>query len=418
MRMLAICFGILVALSPVSIADDSKEAPSVKAAGYRVIWDKPEVLAEEAGGTGRTSWVAVDKQGNVFVFWNSIKYGEGYKTLEKEVKYRRWDGKSWSNTEYFSNRAPGSAMLEGLCSDSEGNIHIILWEQDAPGGTEQPLRYRKWDGERWSEHAPAYRGYGSALCCDHTGLLHLVYEAPYLGEQYLTQGTHLPIGIAEPGKLFYKAYDGNSWTEAVRLNKSGRGARFRAEVKSVAVDHKGILHLMWIRNDIHSVFGAKGREGGLYYQSAKGGKWTTPVKLGAISSSYGFSMCCDSTGNVHVVGRFSSSGLSHRIMSEGKWTSASPVTRGLHDSALCADSRGRVHLVSGGQPYHRMWDGTSWSEWVGLFPELETALEPHVAREPHVTIDPNDNLYLTWSDCSLRKELTRLMFVRGKIVRE
>jgi hypothetical protein len=130
----------------------------------------------------------------------------------------------WSRPFSISGIIQG-AWYPSVTSEGGDSLHVI-WTSSAEG-QQDVLFYSHWDGLAWSRPIDVqFGGPRTALAADRFGQLHLLFSSG----GNLTQ-------ITAP---FSKAMTAQGWSAAFRFNAVGT-----AGVGDLAVDHQGVLHVVW-----------------------------------------------------------------------------------------------------------------------------------------------------------------------------
>ena len=192
----------------------------------------------------------------------------------------------------------------------------------------------------------------------------------------------------EYGQIFWRTYSQGSWSAEQQIT-SGEGY---AGFPSVAVDSKGVLHLVW--------YGFDGTTYQVYYSRYEFNNWSTPVRLSqGYPDSVNPTIAVDSKDNLHVAW-YKSNGHQYQIYYvqwAGSWGDQVILSSGLTDSlnpTMAVDRLGRVYVFwdkgEAGQTqiYFALFKDGAWS---GQIPITSGDL---AAENPSVAVDDLGTAYV------------------------
>lgn len=322
-------------------------------------WSAPVSLSQGDGVPGLPA-VAADKEGNVHVLWSETETaGQSGSALF----YALWDGRQWTRPAAVWSSPEGGAQQPALVAAGE-RLHAV-WS----GGPNGEVFYSRaflrdayaaggWDEPRLLP-APIVAGAWPGIVAGPGGVLHIVYAVP----------------VNEGRGIYYARSDddGESWSLLRQVFDAAGAGWMKADHPRLAVDARGGLHAVWVRETLSG----DGAAQGVYYaHSLDGGEtWSEPFEIASGAGTWP-EVAVGGLDQVHVVWSDTSQGDAwwHRRSADGgqTWTRSERV-RGLEGVpgpvGLASDGAGRLYLVGlgsddAGQPMllHISWDGERWKE--------------------------------------------------------
>jgi len=336
-------------------------------------WGPDEVLASELFDLYGAS-CAADEGGGLAVVWHS-------RGAEKGIYLRLFDGAEWLPTERIAT-VEGAVHNPGVALSSAGRIHAVwscrvAWQYGYSG---HPEVY-------WRFYDP---------CISPPELTSL---APVRGRaSETTQVTLTGSGFSYRINLWLKRAGADSIpVSPVTVHSStiatcpfdvGPGA---PGVWDVVVENLDLQ-----RDTLEAAF------------TVEPGAWSSDllVSSGAatLSKSGARSLAVDSRGCVHLVWAASDGQVHYRCREAGSWGSIQRVDTAAgtsHKPAIAVDSADQIHVVwadsrdNNSEIYYRSSDGVSWG------PEQRLTVAASVSTDPAVAIDSRDNIYVVWQDSRL-----------------
>lgn len=283
-------------------------------------WGMDERVTESGGGM-RCPCVAADKTGRIHVVWQATEAG-GY-----EVYYRCRDGGRWNESRRL-NRDPGFSLYPDIAADDSDRVHVV-WCDNSSGDFQ--IVYRVWDGTSWSRKTQLTASPGASthpsIAAGEEGTLHLVWQNDRDGYN----------------QIYYSMFDGSAWGAEERVSESTS----EAVEPGVAVDPDGDVHVVW--NDFRSTRSVYSR---VYYRSKGPEGWTGERAIpGTYYQAGRPSIAVDHLGIVHVVWQcdwYDTQGIAWARGSLDSWRHEVilPRTTALAMlPSLAASEDGQVHMV-------------------------------------------------------------------------
>jgi hypothetical protein len=215
--------------------------------------------------------VAAGSGGNLYVVWLFIPGAS-----DSEIRFMVHDGLGWGSEETVSTSSADYGP-PAVAVDGSDNVHVCWYEQIS--GTDDNLRYKKYDGIAWGggQILTTAPGIGSpSIAADAGGEVHVAWY----DDRFYNSGA----------EVLYKHFDGVAWGDDERLTHSA-GISLEA---SVAVGDDGIVFATW----------ADERDGNfeVYFRRFDGSNWETDVRLtNAPDASGSPSTAVDGEGRLHLV---------------------------------------------------------------------------------------------------------------------
>ncbi len=185
-------------------------------------WQEEVALTETPGSHAFAS-IAVDDVGFVHVVWQGV-----FETSSSgsQIYYTWFDGVTWWPAVRLSY-VGDNCLAPSVAADPGGGAHFV-WH-DACGEDICEIHYMAWVQGHWHPQEAITCGSGASrnpcVAVDDTGGVHVVWQDDRDGSQ----------------EMYYKYYDGKTWTSDVRLSATLSLSR----KPSTAVDHDGRLHVVW-----------------------------------------------------------------------------------------------------------------------------------------------------------------------------
>ncbi len=257
-------------------------------------WTTTEVVSTESTGHSYEPSLAFDAAGNVHIAWFDLTDYSGSGT-DTDVFYKRYEvGSGWTTTEVVTRESTNDSFSPSLAVDSAGNVHIA-WQDstnyDGAGG-DPDIFYKRYEvGPGWTvAEVVSTESTGDSdkpsLAVDSTGDVHVAWHD---WTDYGGSGIDVDI--------FYKRYElGSGWTTTQLVSTESTGGSY---VPSLAVDHKGNLHVAW---SDETDYGGSGTDWDAFYKRNEvGSGWTTTeVIVDFTGDAYHVSLAVDSGGNVNL----------------------------------------------------------------------------------------------------------------------
>lgn len=296
--------------------------------------------------------VVTDDEGRVHVFWELSELSEGNPEAgpqrPKQIYYTVWNGRNWSVPTDIVAFPQGE--LISATADHASKLHL-LWHSGLTLYYSQAGVSKAGSARGWSPPAafgPAYPH--GQIAVDGRDWLHRVYA-----------------GVGTRGPYHQLSKDGGTtWSPPVNVART-TGAEAAADWVRVAVNEKGVIHVVWTEFRLPDGWPPTG----VYYsRSEDGGKtWSKAVQL----AGEGYDQInVVSAGNaVHVAwnGMAGVTGRFHRWSSDGgkSWSEPSMVTLDSGTSGLpqlAIDGAGDLHFLTVGDNrlWYSSWRGQKWSE--------------------------------------------------------
>jgi hypothetical protein len=180
----------------------------------------PDELISERSVTQHTPAIAIDPGDNIHV----VFYKEREHTDLGEVRYKRFDGVSW--TAEIILTTGGNVGAPTIAADSQGNVHVA-WHEGPY--FEYEIFYKRFNGTAWeatyqvsdSEQC----GYFASAAADDDGTVYVVWSEILGGNR----------------EIYIRGFDGMSWRPEMRLTDASGVSVY----PSTAVDQDGRLHVIW-----------------------------------------------------------------------------------------------------------------------------------------------------------------------------
>lgn len=251
----------------------------------------------------------------------------------------------------------GAVGPHSIATDKLGRLHLIYF---VPGSFESTaLYYRAFDGASWTSPVPIS---GQIMCN--------IQWPSITVDSSNNPRVVCPSSISgNDSTLYYFAWDGQSWTLPQALTSGGYPYQPR-----IAVDNAGIAHVVW--PDLNHA---------LYYQRQEGQSWSSPIVL---SDGVGDpDIAADGAGNIHVV-YFGGHDIFYKIWNGSTWSAPTNISNNSWCSSvtpsLAVDSKNNVHVVYGGcdgngDIFYQKWDGTSWTSPTNISQNNTESLRPAIA---------------------------------------
>ena len=239
------------------------------------------------------SAIAVD--GN-HLFIGAYMDDENLSTNSGSVYYFTFDGTQWTEKAKLYAGDPNGNDNFGNAIAVDGNHLFIgaLMDDDNLSTNSGSVYYFSYDGSNWTEQAKLHASdangndnFGNAIAVDGNHL----FIGAYMDDENLSTNS---------GSVYYFSYDGNNWTEQVKLNASDAEGN-DIFGSSIAVDGNNLFIGAYMDDDNSST-----NSGSVYYFSYDGNNWTEQSKLHA-SDPYGsdyFGSATAVSGNNMFIGSF------------------------------------------------------------------------------------------------------------------
>ncbi len=236
-------------------------------------------------------------------------------------------------------------IIHTVCGDPSGNVFAAGNFKNISG----KYYVAKWNGASWSElgglNGLAADHFIKTICSDASGNI-------YAGG-FFWNGT---------GRPYVAKWDGNQWSELGNFNNT---------IKSIHSDAFGNIY----------VGGDFTNTSGKYYVAKwNGTSWSELGGLNGLSGNGQInSICSDGAGNIYAAGNFSKSNGRYVAKWNGTQWSDLGGTNGLKANytifSISSDATGNIYAggsftngssSTAGQVYVAKWNGTSWTELVGM----------------------------------------------------
>lgn len=322
-------------------------------------WSQPYKISDRPGSAGGAA-ITGDSHGNVYVIWAGYSDGKRGSSRPPDVGYfRHWDGQQWSASTDVVAAPPGSSSwaIDSFIIDAYGRLAMV-WHADRQlfFSTAQPSDA------------------GRAIAWQHTTLMQ--GEIVWGGELESGPDDRLHVITAGEGQNVYYLQSsdaGQSWQAAARV-ASGSDSSRQAGYARLAAGNDGALHATWTE---HYGLNNWTPSAVLYARSSDGGvSWTEPIQIVEGVGNGQSNITVSGGGQVLVfwdrsVG--SKDGRYYAVSTDNGQSWGRPVVAfdgvisgfsGMAD--LWWDSRGRLHLLNGGQGpegnqiWESQWQGEDW----------------------------------------------------------
>ncbi|MBI2906221.1 MAG: hypothetical protein HYX92_01055 [Chloroflexi bacterium] len=253
------------------------------------------------------------------------------------------------------------SMTPAVAVDGAGVVHVV-WSGRFP--QKEEVFYRSWNGTAWSEIVNVSQNTGRSLvpsvAADSRGNVLVIWQDD-------TKGTL---------EILYRLWNGSDWSNTMNLTSGGWSF-----FPSVAVDPKGVAHVVWINQN------------GVNYRQLLGASPAEARLSVGIGDSWDPVVTTDATGNAHAVWHSkatpSESGILHRRWDGAAWSPIDNLRQNGEDSlapSIAVDSSGNVHAVwqdnaTTGNPRisYRRWNGRVWLPPEDISPDSGYPSDPLVA---------------------------------------
>ncbi|MDI6884577.1 MAG: PQQ-binding-like beta-propeller repeat protein, partial [Hadesarchaea archaeon] len=306
--------------------------------------------------------------------WNPhISY---YDETDRDLKYARWTGSSWSIETVDSAGSVG--WFTSIAVDSFGNPHISYWDRydyyddiydyhtsSKAAYKTDDLMYAHWTGSSWdiqTADSAGDVGQWTSITLDFSNYPHISYY------DYTN------------GALKYIYWTGSSW-EVQTVDSAGDVGHYT----SITLDSSGYPHISyhdWTNHD-------------LKYARWMGSTWSIETVDSAGSVGWFTSIAVDSFGNPHIsYSDYTNYALKYAHWTGSSWDIQTVYSAGnvIQDTSISLDSYGKPHIsyrdgINGDLKYAR-WMGSTWSiETVdpGRYPGGSTSIALDSSGNPHIS---------------------------------
>lgn len=382
-------------------------------------WSSIDVLSNESTEASYQSFMAIDKENNIHLFWQDATDYDGSGTdIDIFYKILYNENQTWSTTNVISTESNTDSYSPGAAFDSLGNLYVI-WSDSTDydgNGVDTDIVYKTFNDktQTWSDTEVISTESTSSssrpiITMDNSDSIHVIW-ADYT--DYLGSGVSWDI--------FYKQLDNStqSWsTTSVVSTESTDSAVF----PDAAIDSNGNFYVVW--HD-YTDFGDSGIDIDIFLKrlSSRSEEWglTEVVSTESIDDSYQPSITVDVNDNIHLAwwdySDFGGAGndddifYKEWISSSQSWTTTRLVsyesTKNSRDPQIISDSEG-VHIVwtdntalNGADDTnldifyeYRALDATYWSSSTHV-----NTINSGMSTYPSLLIDNFQFLHMTWSD--------------------
>jgi hypothetical protein len=323
--------------------------------------------------------VAVDPGGNIHVVWSDGRdSGNSY----YEVYYKRYDGIGWGPDQRLTD-VPHHSRYPAIAIDGLGRIHVVWWDNRDGDGE---IYYKRFDGS-WSADQRLTEAEGESrdpsVATGPDNRVHVVWR----DERGCTGGA---------ADIYYKAYDGISWSEDERI---AIGPSAGLNRPSVAVDGSGNVHVVY-QNFIAG-------EDQISYMKHDGVGWSSPARLDSTYTVGVPSITADANDNVYVTWYIEEAlhvpDVVRFVRFDGsEWGPVETLTSSddgtARHSTVAVDADGVVHVTYEGlrdgstRLYYRRYDGAVWE------PEIRLTHGEVSSQYPSSAVDGTGALHVVWKD--------------------
>jgi hypothetical protein len=351
--------------------------------GYFTIRDNSELppapwaTPENISNTSRESLYpdsVVDSQDNVHVVWNDFTGSSAF----GNIYYANWNGSSWSSPINISDTDGVDGVNPvAIVVDSSDSLHVF-WNDRSVDPNNGDIYYASYNAGTWALHSNISNNPGNSrsprAAVDSSGNIHVVWY------DYSGGG----------GKVFYRKYNGSSWSSIEQISPS------EARWVDIAVDSSDNLHVVWQAADI-----SVDPYYDIYYRKWAG-SWQTIMNLSNSSgiASVRARIAIDPADNLHVVWYDYLPRNIHYTKFDGfSWSSNTNITNSTDqsvDAKIDIDSLGYPHIVwqeydSAAMICHTYWTGSIWSSATRV-----SRSSNHSPEHPAFCIDSTDRLHAFW----------------------
>jgi len=329
--------------------------------------------------------IAADPSGNIHVVW--------WDGRDAPDPYYRWwviANQTWdyeSNLDEYAVLPSWEVGAPALASDPFGNIHVV-WSDLRIGEPQIYYKYREgatgiWKGEEWITSLPGTAEAPSIATDPSSGDVHVIWW---------------DRSTAHP-QVFHKVKRASTgiWEGESQVSDAGHDCSWY----SLAVDHSGNVHVVWVDSRLTPQ---------IYHRRRVGALWDPIQQLTNATNERNFvSIATDNAGNLHLVwtdwrDRNIPQIFYKRRDASGNWD---PTDTKLTDAngnrgfpSVAVDPSGNVHVVwidqrtSPPQLYYKRWNATT-SHWE---PELELTSASGDRSCASLTCDAAGNIHIVWAD--------------------
>ncbi len=345
----------------------------VSAPVWALTWTPDLRLSIPPDSVGVTPAIASGQDGHVHVVWVGAP-GDGWL-----LSYKRWDGAAWSLTQGL---AFSQYRLErpSIAVDVRGYVHVVF---DAQMTEEQDgVYYMRWDGISWSQ---VYRisddetgGICPSIATDTNGYVHVAWYG---------------------SEIYYKRWDGESWTLTMQLNDQHY---YVSNSPCLTADVNGNLHAAWI------TWLGTSQPRQLYYKRWNGWSWTADSLLVDTPWAEAPAITADPVGNVHLTWIDGRIQFDPQIMYK-RWDGATwsgdeslyyGMSRMFQHPTITASDDGNVHVAWTQYPFGGGDSQLLYKLWNGVASETERTLVSgsFSLNGAAMATDTYGNVHLVWQD--------------------
>ncbi|MCX7918108.1 MAG: hypothetical protein N3A72_00595 [bacterium] len=236
----------------------------------------------QSTGIALSPSLALDKLGYPHIAWMDSASGNF------DIYYRKWTGTDWSNSENIT-RSSAPSYQPSLAVDTNSYPHLA-WLEHLPGtipGGSGEIYYQFWNGSVWTTlanlnisqtHDSWSYSQLPSLCLDSRGYPHVVWsEVTFLGTE----------------QVYYREWNGTHWVTRGSLNISSTVGNARSPC--LALDTIGYPHIAW--------YDTSSGNKEIYYKYWNGNSWTSLNDLNISHTSGGSewpALSLDQNGLPHI----------------------------------------------------------------------------------------------------------------------
>lgn len=217
--------------------------------GYTVEWSADTRLTTNVDIDWSPS-VAATNDGKIWVVWRSDRISNN-----GTIFYKVFDGSSWTEDTMLAG-GPSINDYPAVTSTNDGKIWVV-WVSDRVGQNEN-LFYKVFDGVSWSDDTQLttdpYPDTFPSIMQASDGKIWVVWTSPRFEMQ---------------GDIFYKVFDGVSWSEDTRITSDTTTIE---EEPSVMQASDGMVWVVFTKI-------IKQKQKDLYYRVYNGTDWTSDIQL-------------------------------------------------------------------------------------------------------------------------------------------
>jgi len=197
------------------------------------VWSAPTTIV--SGSYNELPSLAADKNGNVYLTWNSDANPSAF-----QIYYSKYNGTSWSSPVAISSGNPDdNAWDSQITIDSSGNPHVAynFITSTSPADV-YDIYYTKWNGSGWTapitlSQANTFNLYPS-ITADLVGKVHVAWKRTQLPD---------PPSFSYSFEFLHRFWNGTSWSSATSF--SGLATGVNESHPEITTDINNNAHVVW-----------------------------------------------------------------------------------------------------------------------------------------------------------------------------